>query len=214
MYILIDREQLAIVHKHSDRTILNLLGWLECTNFFSIVQIGSHKDLIADISPTSLHRIYRNATGGEMNPYSSRLPHAIFEAAKRMPVSDVVLEELESQAAIIKDGAPSTFKYRRGAAMPDRTKTLYVPPALRVPRVEKDEVYNFTPSVTAAQQTQEAEAQGLTTADKAAPWKKPTVQSWTAANPNAAPWTRPKDVVISAPVEGQMPRPWERKNTE
>ena len=210
MYILIDREQLAIVHKHSSVTILKLLGWLECTNFFSVVQIGSHKDLIADVLPTSLHRIYKNATGGDMNPYSSRLPHAIFEAAKRMPLSDVILEELETQCTYVKAGSPSTFKYRRGAELPDRTKTVYAPPPLKVPRIEADEKYTFVPTVTVQQQAEEAAAAGTTAANQAAPWQPKVIRP--VADPTIPPWTRPKtSVVISEPAAGMAPRPWEIK---
>lgn len=193
MYILIDRHQLAIIHKHPDPNVLRLLAWIECENFATIAQIGSAKQLMEDIPANHLFKVYKAATGGDMNPYSTRVTHALFEAAKRMPVTNAKLEEVEAQARHVKDGSPPIFRFRAGAAEPDKLRQPYIPPALKVSRIESDETYAFTPTVTRAEQPQ---GQAI-----------PPLPS------GAAPWTRPKvasNVVIAPAAPGMIKRPWEK----
>lgn len=207
MYILIDRNQNAIVHKHADASVLKLLGWIECENFFHVVKIGDSRAL-RELDTQIIARIYKNATGGEMNPWSTRLDHAIFAAAKRMPETQAVLAEVESQARYVKDGDGPVYQYRKGAEMPDKYKKAYTPPPLRVARMEEDEVYSFTPTVTKEQQREEGAIRGTIPADQAAPWKaaKPYIPPIPGG---AAPWTRPKkEVSIAPPIPGAAKRPW------
>lgn len=196
MHILIDRHQLAIIHKHPDPAVLRLLAWIECENFASIVRIGAVRELMEDIPANHLFKVYKAATGGDMNPYSTRVSHAIFEAAKRMPVTNATLEEVEAQAKHVKDGSPPVFRFRAGAAEPDKLRQPYIPPAIKVSRVEADETYSFTPTVTRDQQPQ----------GQFVPPLPPGV-------PAAGPWAKPKvpaSVVIAPTQPGQMKKPWEK----
>lgn len=210
MYILIDLNQYAITHKHIDHNVLNLLGWIECENAFRVVKIGDSRAL-RELDTMIIARIYKNATGGEMNPWSTRLDHALFSAAKRMPETDAKLEELESQARYVKDGDGPVFQYRKGAEMPDRYKKSYTPPPLRVARVEEDEKYSFTPTVTPQQQREEAAVRGTVPADQSTPWKAAPKPPVAPAVPGSAPWTRPKaDMAIAPQAPGAAKRPWEK----
>ena len=205
MYFLIDRYQLGVIHVHEDPNVLKLLGWIECANYFFVVQVGDAKTLTTCLEGSGMRRLYLNTTGGEMNLYSTRLPHAIFNAVKRMEPSEVVLAEVEKQASFVKDGSPLVFSYEPGAEMPFRHNKQFCPKIRTVPRVTEDESYSFVPSVPVAQQLDQHKEASVVTKT----WSVPQVPK---AVPAVAPWTKPRaENVYQGNLESVAPKPWEKK---
>jgi hypothetical protein len=196
MYVLIDKNQLAIVHKHDNPVALRLLGWIECANYFAIVGVKDTRALSAEFSFVAMAKIYENATGGKLNPYSGFLPSAILKAAQRMKDTDLSMPDLERQAAMVRDGSALTFRYRKGAEQPDQHKKGYVCPPIKVERVVTDESISFVPTVTKEQQLEEAKARGDFT---------PTQ---TFVKPVFVP--RPAAPVLAPAPAGYIKRPWEK----
>jgi hypothetical protein len=138
MYILIDRGQMAITHKHADRRVLAHLSWIECTNAGLTMSLTSIRPL-QDFTTSELKLIYKNATGAELKGYANSLAQAVLDVAKRMPETDAVYEEVAAQAALVQDGDKSHFKYCKGAMKPESVLGLYEPDAISVPRMEAEE---------------------------------------------------------------------------
>lgn len=138
MYILIDLNQMAITHKHSDRRVLAHLSWIECTNAGLTMSLTSIRPL-QDFTTSELKLLYKNATGAELKGYANALAQAVLDVAKRMPDTDAVLAEAEAQATCVQDGDKSCFKYVRGATKPEGLLGLFEADPIQVPRLETEE---------------------------------------------------------------------------
>lgn len=138
-YILIDRNQMAITHKHNDRVVLNGLAWIECTAAAAIMSLTNTRPLL-DFTPAELRLIYKNATGAELKGYANTLAQAVLDAAKRMPDTVAILAEVEAQRKLVEDGDKSSFKYVLGAMKPEEVVGLFEAPPITVPRVEAEEL--------------------------------------------------------------------------
>jgi hypothetical protein len=139
MYILIDRGQMAITHKHSSREVLSGLSWIECTNAGGIYAVGSVRAL-SDFTPAELALIYKNATGADFKGYANTLAHVVMSAAKRMPETLAKVEEVRSQMSLVGDGDKSCYKYVYGAMKPEHINGVFTPDPIMVERVEAEEV--------------------------------------------------------------------------
>lgn len=139
MYVLIDRQQMAITHKHHDRAVLAKLSWIECTNAGATFPLTSARNFAQEFTPLELKLIYKNATGADLQGFSG-CAQAVFEAAKRMPESVVNAEEVFAQAACIMDGDKSCYQYAPGQKTPIIHTGLFVPDAIQIPRVEAEEL--------------------------------------------------------------------------
>lgn len=138
-YILIDRQQMAITHKHHDRAVLAHISWIECTNAAATMSLSGIRPLL-EFTPQELRLLYKNATGAELKGYANSLAQAVLDAAKRMPDTDAVLVEAEAQARCVQDGDKSHFRYVRGAMRPEELVGLFTPDPITVPRVEAEEL--------------------------------------------------------------------------
>lgn len=138
-YILIDRNQMKITHKHPDRVVLSKLSWIECTNAGAVMSLSGIRPLM-DFTPLELQTLYKNATGAELKAYANNLAQAVLDAAKRMPDTVAKLEEVVAQAACILDGDKSSFKYAPGQMKPFSCPGLFEADAITVPRLEAEEL--------------------------------------------------------------------------
>lgn len=139
MYILIDRNIMAITHKHTDRRVLAWLSWIECTNVGVTLAIGSVRPLM-DFTPLELKTIYKNATGAELKGYGNTLAHAVMAMAQRMEITTCDPAEVEAQAAYIKDGDKSIYSYLPGSKVPQIHAGLFEPKSITVERKEAEEL--------------------------------------------------------------------------
>lgn len=140
MYVLVDRQAMAIVHKHRDREVLNNLAWIECTNSAATVPLGNVSHWAREFSPLELAKIYNHATGAELKGYGTALAAAVHAMALRLPETDAVLEETRLQRAYVLDGDKSCYQYVKGAVRPMSHTGLFEPDALTCARVEAEEI--------------------------------------------------------------------------
>lgn len=138
MYVLIDRQQMAITHKHADRAVLAALAWIECTNAAATIAIGQIRPWL-EFTPLELQKIYESATGHKLQGYADQLASVVMEAARRMPETDAVLEEAQAQMRCVMDGDKSSFRYVRGAMKPEEVVGLFTADPLTVERNEAAE---------------------------------------------------------------------------
>lgn len=139
MYILIDRGQMAITHKHNDREVLAKLSWIECTNAGVTMSLSNIKPLL-EFSHSELLLIYKNATGADLKGYSTSVAQAILDAARRMPESAAILAEVTAQALCIEDGDKSSYRYLLGSMKPEELPGLYGAFPISVERSEAEEL--------------------------------------------------------------------------
>lgn len=137
-YILIDRDQMKITHKHPDRVVLTSLSWIECTNSGVIISLSNTRPLL-DFTPAELSLIYKHATGTELKGYAQQLANSVLAAAKRMPDTVAKLDEVVAQSRCIQDGDKSCYRYVIGSKTPEQLPTVFQAPALSVPRSEAEE---------------------------------------------------------------------------
>lgn len=137
-YVLIDRGQMAITHKHQDRRVLAYLSWIECTNAGLVMSLSNTRPL-QDFTTSELRLIYKNATGAELKGYANQLAQLVIDAAKRMPDTVAILEEVQAQAALIEDGDKSSFKYVHGAMKPEEIVGVFEADPIPVARIEAEE---------------------------------------------------------------------------
>lgn len=137
MYVLIDRQKMAITHKHRDREVLAKLSWIECTNAGIQCDLNLRKFL--EFTPAELKLLYKNATGNELSGYGNALAHAVLAMAKRLPESDVIPEEVFAQALCVSDGDKSCYSYAKGSKTPTTHRGLFIPEAITCERCEAEE---------------------------------------------------------------------------
>lgn len=139
MYVLVDREQMAITHKHHDRSVLADLSWIECTGAGVQVSLTSVR-IWTEFTAAELKRIYKNATGVDLQGYGTSLAQAVFDLARRLPESVVNAAELHAQRMCVMDGDKACYSYAPGASKPAIHQGLFEPPPLRAVRVEAEEL--------------------------------------------------------------------------
>lgn len=138
MYILIDRDQMKITHKHRDRRTLNFLSWIECTNSGLVMDLSSVKPLL-DFTPAELRLLYQNATDGELKGYANTLAQVVLAMARRLPETECNPDEVKAQADTINDGDKSIYSYLPGSMVPSKHEGLFAADSLRAQRVASEE---------------------------------------------------------------------------
>lgn len=118
MYVLIDRGQKAITHKHAEREVLNALAWIECSNDAVTLPIGNPKHWAESFSVIELRLIYKHATGADLKGYGNALAVACNDMARRLPESVVNPVEVRAQRKCIMDGDKAHFEYQPGMLKP------------------------------------------------------------------------------------------------
>jgi hypothetical protein len=139
MYVLVDRQLMAITHKHHDRSVLADLCWIECTNAGATVPLSNVR-VWNEFTAAELKKIYKNATGAELQGYGTGLAQAVFEMARRLPESVVNAEEVHAQRLCIHDGDKSCYQYAPGQMKPKEHVGLFEPEPLKCERVEAEEL--------------------------------------------------------------------------
>lgn len=149
MYILIDRQQMAIVHKHRDRKVLSDLSWIECTNAAITIPLGNPRHF-SDFTPQELRLLYQHATGHDLKGYGNVLHQVVHNAAMRMPESVVNADEVAVQRLCVMDGDKSSYQYCPGSKTPTCHPGLFEPDSLKCARSEADEslAASSTPAFT------------------------------------------------------------------
>lgn len=139
-YVLVDKGQSAIVHKHPDRTVLGQLAWIECMNAAATIPLGTPKLWADTFTAQELKRIYEHATGVTLNAYGTSLAQACHDMALRLPDSVVNAAEVRAQYLTVMDGDKHTYQYRPGAQTPEQfSPREFEPTPLKATRNEAEE---------------------------------------------------------------------------
>lgn len=131
MYVLIDRKQMAITHKHERRDVLGNLAWIECVNDAITLPLGNAQHFNAEFDATQLRSIYRNATGEEIVGVGYALAKAVHDMAMRLPNTKAELLETAAQRGKVMDGDKHCYTYVYGAYEPEQQEKGWTPDPLR-----------------------------------------------------------------------------------
>lgn len=140
MYILIDRERMVLLHKHSDTEVIANLAWIECHNApYCIFDIDDASGF-RDFTDMELKILYRNITGQDDHSFNrSQTLQIIYDLCARISESDVKPFEVDRQAEYIKEGDERKWLYVKGATRPAQKPDLFEPACKRAKRSEKEE---------------------------------------------------------------------------
>lgn len=139
MYVLVDRQQMAITHKHRDVQVLRDLSWIECTNAGLIIALGRADVWSREFTPAELKKIYNNATGADLQGYGNVLGHVVNQMALRLPEFECKPEEVAAQRLCVVDGDKSSFQYCPGSMRPTSHYGLFEPDPIKCERNEAEE---------------------------------------------------------------------------
>jgi hypothetical protein len=139
MYVLVDRQQMAITHKHREQQVLRDLSWIECTNAGIIMPLGRIEHWMREFTPAELRLIYKNATGQEIQGYGNALGSVVNQMALRLPETDAVAAEVAAQRLCVMDGDKSSYSYCKGSKTPTGYPGLFEPDPMNCTRSEVEE---------------------------------------------------------------------------
>lgn len=132
MYLLIDRERLCVLYKHSSMNVLSNLMHIELPHHAGIL-IGLEPDNanFGSLSDYELKLMHESLCGqkfqGFDNPLLVRTVHALLMA---LPESEIDAAEAEAQAQCISMEDLGNYKYVRGSKVPSKQQDLYKGQAL------------------------------------------------------------------------------------
>jgi hypothetical protein len=140
MYILIDRERMAFLHKNESVDSLANVAWIECHNasycIFPLLDATGFRDF----TDMELGILYRNITGkNHHNLNRPQLLQVIFDLCSRIPESDIDPFESDRQAESIKEGDERRWLYVRGAFRPAQKADLFKPECKTAEQSEAEE---------------------------------------------------------------------------
>jgi hypothetical protein len=140
MYILIDRERMALLHKHSDVDVLANVAWIECHNApYSIFPVDDTTGF-KDFTDMELKILYRNITGQDDHTFSRpQVLQVIYDLCSRISESDINAFEVDRQAEYIKEGDERRWLYVKGASRPAQQADLFEPQCRQALRNEVEE---------------------------------------------------------------------------
>lgn len=125
MYILIDRENLTINHKHANPEVLCNLAWIELQTVFHVIGPCSEA-VLNGFTEMELRMMYRSATGVDLVAQGrNEVVSKVKSYLETLPESDVDVDEVEYQASGISEGTKGTFKYVKGAKRPAKPQGLF-----------------------------------------------------------------------------------------
>lgn len=131
MYVLVDKDQCAIIHKHKKREVLGCLSWIECTNSAVTIPLGNPKHFLDTFQPNELRKIYKASTGADLPGYGYALAVAVHGLATRLDESVVNEVEVEAQKNKVMDGDKSSYSYQLGFLAPKQHPGIYTPDPMK-----------------------------------------------------------------------------------
>jgi len=129
MYIAIDMDRLAFVHKHPEIKVVANLAFIEAPGSVDIVPVDC-QSMLQGATETELQKLYLNTTGQETRLHGPQLRAMLLHLADQIPVSDVNPFEVEMQANKC-NGNHHGLRYVKGSTTPGRPANLWEPPILK-----------------------------------------------------------------------------------
>jgi hypothetical protein len=138
MYVLVDKTQWAITHKHHRRDVLANLAWIECVNRGSVIPLGDPRHFL-EFDPTQLRRIYKASTGAEVVGYGYGLAKAVHDMAMRLAETNAEELRVLAQRKKVMDGSKKCYRYNPEAFEPEEMDEDWEAPALKAERLMSEE---------------------------------------------------------------------------
>jgi hypothetical protein len=117
MHILIDREDLCLLYKHPNFSVIDNLRHIECQKKCVITDLQGKDTVFGDMTDLELRLLHRNLCGQSFSGYSR--PHLIATVAAMCdaaPIADVNPLEVELQAMQIDMDDDAEYRYAPGCA--------------------------------------------------------------------------------------------------
>lgn len=131
MYVLVDKERMCVLYKHSNPSILSNLAHIEAAHSScAIVNIDSEQKF-GMFTDLELKLLYANLCGQKYTGYARvHLVQAVLGLCTALEESDLDGFEILLQANCIEDGDDNYYQYQRGANIPIWQEEIFVPSAL------------------------------------------------------------------------------------
>lgn len=132
MYVLINRETLAICHKHGDRGTVSLLGKIEVSHSKALVLPVDERAFL-ELTEMEIRILHSHVTGEKI---AGTVFHSLLKDLLRvialLPDSDVNAYEVAQQANSIPFLDTDFYKYVRGSTRPLKLEELFEPEPITV----------------------------------------------------------------------------------
>jgi hypothetical protein len=133
MFISIDMDKQRFLHKHADHETVSKLAWLECGQQVSIRIDNIEADnFLHGVAHGDLCHLYQNTTSDSFQEFewgerAFQFRERLREAARNMPQTVALIEEVDAQVAAVDDRlhAGERFKYALGAKVPAQADELF-----------------------------------------------------------------------------------------
>ncbi len=118
MYILLNKETLAIPYKSANPYLLCNLAWIEVSATDYTIAPADYK-ILRGLNLTQLATLYKNVTGSELTVTGLTQIWAEFvKVFEVLPITDADADEVNQQASLISDELRGLFLYCKGATKP------------------------------------------------------------------------------------------------
>jgi len=145
MYVLINRDEMTIPHKHQSFRVLADLAWIEIkNNNYHIVPVESEASFV-EFTPMELEMLYRNITNSEPPKVSKmQLVRVIFSLVDKIKETQATEFEAETQAAKVTEDSDANWFYVFGSFAPGKKNGLFSPPckAVKISDIEIETLLN------------------------------------------------------------------------
>lgn len=132
MYISIDKQRMAICHRHPLRSVVNNLVTIELGLTPTSVIPDDSEIYFSDFTFSELRLLYENATGKKFTGFSTPLlAQQLLEVIKQLPIVDAVSYETAAQALAVRNNKLDFFQYVKGSAKPRASIGLFEPTAIK-----------------------------------------------------------------------------------
>lgn len=121
MYIVIDRDNLRVLHKHADQKIASNLANLECPQVSIVVTFCDEKGGFSLLTDLELKLLIKNSNGPDVSRVFSRdsLADIMCKIAQAFPSTENVNGfELQMQLASLAEDDSEPYRYLRGSMKP------------------------------------------------------------------------------------------------
>jgi len=133
MYIVINRDTMVLLHKHSDPEVLANIAWIECNTCPYYIFDLENAQGFQSFTDLELNLLFKNITNmhneGVMDEIyrlkRKQIIQVIYDLCLRIPESNIDALEVEVQAESIQEGDDRKWLYVRGAKHPAQQQDLF-----------------------------------------------------------------------------------------
>lgn len=136
MNILIDKNRLLFLGKHESSNALLCLAWLQAHEADCAVLECDNPFQLNSLTDFQLKSLYKNTTDVDHVGFNrAALLSVVHEVITRMEVSDIVVSEIEIQAASIPESESDIcYRYVKGSFIPEQVSDIFEPDGIRLVR--------------------------------------------------------------------------------